>query len=107
MSTPDRRLDDLRRQRALVQQQLARLDGEIAAAESAASATVPAPAATAPANAVPDTDAEAILDQYRHTGPTLRTQVRNGCLFYASGALALLLLGAFVLSFLLRHRSPV
>lgn len=113
MSTPDRRLDDLQRQRALVQQHLAWLDREIAAAQSTAptgpAALPPDAAPLAPRlsrptpGAVPDTDAEAILDQYRSAAPTLKTEVRNGCLLYAGGALALLLLGAFALSFFLRR----
>lgn len=113
MSTPDRRLDDLQRQRALVQQHLAWLDREIAAAQSSAptgpASVTPAAVPVAPrssypaAGAVPDTDAEAILDQYRSAGPTLKTQVRNGCLLYAGLALALLLLGAVALSYFLRR----
>ncbi|MBC7368358.1 MAG: hypothetical protein H7343_16370 [Undibacterium sp.] len=105
---PDR-LAELQRQRALVQQDLARLDREIAEAQSRVdhsptpetphTRAVPALAITLPA----DADADAILNQYRSGEASVKTDVRKGCILYAVLAFAALILGVFSLYFMLRH----
>lgn len=79
------RLAELRRQRALVQQHLAWLDAEIAAAEkfpAPAVASAPASAATAgvgEAPAIPPADTEALLARYAEEERTKPGQVKLGC----------------------------
>jgi hypothetical protein len=127
------RLAELRRQRALMQEHLAWLDAEIAAAEKSGAETptpalVPAPglratprvvsltpAATPKIAAVPtaspaaapaaiDPLADKILEEYRVPEKSLHQDVRKGCFLYF--AAALLLLGAAVvgLYFALRQK---
>jgi hypothetical protein len=117
---PDR-LEELRRQRTLVQQHLDWLDREIAntapppsaPAQSAPqfdpvpkAAAMPAAAirsAAAPlAPATPDPDS--ILAQYRTEPTSLKSDVRQGCLLYFVAALALLALGVLALYYLLSRR---
>ena len=115
MPAPDR-LPELLRQRALLQEHLAWLEREIAAASGqewptypadAANREAPAPAKppaavpspTAPTAPVPATTAdepsvaEEIIDQYRVAPDALKTDLRKGCLLYFFGALALVALG--------------
>ncbi len=102
------RLAELQRQRTLVQQHLTWLDREIAAAQPGpAPNPVPSPLPSggnviAP-TITPLADADTILSQYRSEEASLKTDVRKGCLLYASLAFALLILGVFGLYFLLRH----
>ena len=109
MSTPERRLDVLLRQRALVQQNLAWLDREIAAEEAQTSLAAPVAPATAPLSRIPsaapisDVDAEAIISRYQHDEKSLTSNVRRGCLLYATGAFVLMIVVVFGLYFLLRH----
>lgn len=75
---PDR-LAELRRQRALVQQHLAWLDAEIAAAEGEKPPATPAAApAQAPATEHP-ADAEALLARYAAEERTSPNRVKMGC----------------------------
>ncbi|HTB80821.1 MAG TPA: hypothetical protein VK717_08035 [Opitutaceae bacterium] len=112
MPPSDDRLQDLRRQRTLVQEQLAWLDREIAAATGAAAPQPPAPslvpqnppAAAAPAPA--DQDVEAILESYRAEVSAGPADARRGCymVFFAGLALfALVVLGWY---FYTVHRQP-
>ena len=112
MSTPERRLDVLRRQRALVQQNLAWLDQEIAAEQAQTSSAAPSnpaanpdlPGPAGPASAaIAVADAEAIIEHYRSAEPNLKADVRRGCLLYATGALVLLIVVVLGLYVLLRH----
>jgi len=114
------RLNDLRRQRALVAEHLAWLDREIAetsglstvAPLAAPSPTPPAP----PAHPEPATrvealvtaaelspeaaaDAEAILEQYRVQPDSLQTDVKKGCFLYFFAALAFVALAVVGLYF--------
>lgn len=79
------RLAELRRQRTLVQQHLAWLDGEIAAAEKfPAPAAATLPASTAPTRAstapgIPPADADALLARYAEEERTKPGQVKRGC----------------------------
>lgn len=107
---PDR-LQDLQRQRALVQEQLAWLDREIAAIQAKPIPVLPPePAAvvmpltsakSAPINfgdaAAAERAAEEILAQYQQESQSLQKTVKRGCMLYFFAALGLLVLGIFVL----------
>jgi hypothetical protein len=122
------RLADLRRQRALVQEQLNWLDAEINAAQPpspAAPVVTPAPPTSPPAPkpATPargvtpaalvstppaaagtiDAMAAAMLKEYKIPPKSLHTDIRKGCLLYLIGAFAVLILGVTVLYFALRR----
>lgn len=119
MPAPDR-LAELRRQRALLQDHLAWLDREIAAAERSAPAATAAPAPgeaktpvaapvssaaelRKPAASQTDSEAEAILSEYRAAGSDLQRDVRQGCLLYFVGAFAVLAAVVAILWFALRR----
>ena len=106
------RIAELRRQRAMVAEQLAWLDREIAGAEKnaptppAAPASAPAPVAipvittTVAAPVLPlapevAAQADAILEEYRVQPDSLRTDVKKGCFLYFAAAMGLL--GAVVM----------
>ena len=117
------RLADLRRQRALVAEQLAWLDQEIAAAAGSAPAAVsPAPVAPAvPAVAAPVApplpparvpvpppiaappaalaEADEMLEKYRVEPGALKSNVTKGCFLYFFAALALVALAVVGLYF--------
>lgn len=120
---PDSRLDELHRQRALVQEHLAWLEREIQAEERSGKPrekTSPSPIASTGARAVADrpadtsarTDARAagagsaarsdavaddILEQYRVPPASLQSDVRKGCWLYLVAALVGLALVVAVL----------
>jgi hypothetical protein len=128
---PDR-LEELRRQRALMQQHLEWLDREIAAetdktrqaqtgvriatvvaaavpkvspppAQSPITETSPAAAArTVTPEAVSDPDT--ILEQYRVPQTSLHSDVRKGCFLYFAAALALFFAGVVALYFVISGR---
>ena len=111
---PDR-LPELRRQRALVAEQLAWLDRELAAAggetptppASSQPPATPAPAALSPpAHPVVDADlpsAENILEEFRHEAELSPAKMRRGCIWSFICGLALLILGVTAL-YWLRYR---
>ncbi|MGA3006568.1 MAG: hypothetical protein ABSE59_01635 [Opitutaceae bacterium] len=116
MPLPDDRLQELRRQRAYVQEQLAWLDREIA---SASGETGPAPEATAPeiapvmpagqpaAPSAESPDIDALMASYKAETQASASSVRRGC-FLAFGA-ALLLFALCVAAFyyyVSTHPSP-
>ncbi len=87
------RLDDLRRQRDLLREQLASLDAEIAAAERPAQAAFPdkdqpphAEATSGPPSA------DAILEEFGRAPASMARQAKLGCILYFAGAMALLAL---------------
>jgi hypothetical protein len=110
------RLKELQRQRALVQEQLAWLDREIAAAQGGVAAQGEAP----PTKAIPlparntssgfgdahaaEQAAEEIIAQYKQEGQTLQSRVKRGCFLYFFAALGLLGLGLVAL-YLFKTRS--
>lgn len=125
---PDR-LDELVRQRALVQEHLAWLNREIAAAEAArasAPSASPVPsvpiapasaplhstlASTSPAQTPPvasetatPIDADEILARYQVKPGSLKQDVRKGCFLYFAGAFVLLGIGVALLYFVLSAR---
>ncbi len=109
------RLTELQRQRALAQEQLAWFDREIAR-ESGGQAASPAPSAPVGGIASPsgtlqsggespaaDTEAEKILERFRHTGHPVRDEVKRGCFLYFFAAFGLLIFGLAAFWFLRRH----
>ena len=124
---PDR-LAELRRQRSLLEQHLAWLDGEIATAERIVGATAPialptvriaslpaAPAIPSPPSfpevaplAVATVDSapavEEILEQYRTAPTTVHQDVKKGCFLYFAVAFVVFGLGVTGLYFLISSR---
>ncbi len=99
------RLNELRRLRALAQEQVAWFDREIARESGGATpAAAPLPtAAPAPAPVVPPAaprmgsvsplDAEKLIERYREKGRPVKDEVRRGCFMYFFAAFAILGLG--------------
>jgi hypothetical protein len=126
---PDR-LDELVRQRALVQEHLAWLNREIAAAAEAAKAPAPSaspvpsiPLAPAPASvqatlpsvspapppppaavAATPVDADEILARYQAKPGSVKQDVRKGCFLYFAAAFVLLGIGVALLYLVLSAR---
>lgn len=119
------RLEELRRQRALVQQHLEWLDREIAAEagktpqaqtgaklaavvtlpHSASVAAPPSPAGTAHQGNPDAADpAEKILDEYRVAPASLQSDVRKGCWLYFAAAFAIFFAVVAILYFALSNR---
>jgi hypothetical protein len=108
------RLNELRRQRALLQEHLAWLDREIAAEQGhpppataavAPPAPLPAPTPASPATALAsERDPDAILARYREQTGDLKQNVRRGCFLYFIAAFALVGLAVLALYFYSRSR---
>jgi hypothetical protein len=107
------RLDEFRRQRALLREHLEWLDRQIARLEVNSppggppeSSAVPPPplagGAFPPARAS-DLDAEAILAQYRQPAGNVQSEARRGCLLYFVVGLALMALVVVVLYVLVKR----
>lgn len=106
------RLDELRRQRALVQEQLAWLDREIAAlAPSAESPPSSAPVApTETVREIPATASAGIEPDFREYEPdpaATRQAAQRGCLLYAAAAFVLLALLTFGILFFVYRDHPL
>lgn len=110
------RLAELVRQRALVQEHLAWLNREIAAAAEAARVVPPAEnAGAAPpdrpasavsvAPAVAGLDADEIMARYQVSPVTVKNDVRKGCLLYFVAGLGLLA-GVVVVLYVLLRQTP-
>jgi hypothetical protein len=103
------RLDDFRRQRALLREHLAWLDRQIAGLENspASDPSSEPPAASFPgeSGAAPpalnlqaaDVDAEAILARYRQPAGAVQYEARRGCLLLFTVGLLLLAVGVAAL----------
>ena len=94
------RLNELRRQRGLQQEHLDWLDREIAALAGIVPPVMgtPPPPVTAGAPA-DDSQAEAILEEYRKPALSIQKQTKYGCILYfivALGLLALCVVGMYV-----------
>ena len=110
------RLNELQRQRALAQEQVAWFDREIARERGeTVLPAVPLPAVVAPATpavtekpaatasaAAADAQAAEIIERFKKTEPPIRDDVRRGCFLYFIGAFVLLALG--IVAFYLLHR---
>lgn len=112
------RLKELLRQRKLIQDHLAWLDREIAAAtgnaESVSRALSPGSSTPLPALApgpVPGDDAtpateenDPLLAEYRREPEILKADVKRGCVIYFSIGMAIIFLGVFLLYLHYAHR---
>jgi hypothetical protein len=118
---PDR-LEILRQQRALVQEQLAWFDREIAALTPIAPGTPAAPASPSPDAATPAVPVAPQATAVRQAAPVsppldfpeyqadpvgMQSAARRGCLMYAGLAFLLLFLGAVAIYFLGYRDHPV
>ena len=107
MPLPDDRLQELRRQRALVQEHLAWLDGQITTASGHAAPAPPSPAIVPPP-AAEIIEAEAILESYRAESLSMPAVVRRGVIIAVAVLLVLFALCVFALYLYVRsHQSPV
>ena len=110
------RLDELHRQRRLLQEHLLWLDREIAresgAPKSAADASTPLPASRAPLPqpateaGVSEPMAEEILDQFGSGPENLKADTRKGCLTLFFVALGLLFCGFGIAYYVYATRTP-
>jgi hypothetical protein len=110
------RLNELQHQRALVQEQLAWLEREIA--REMGQPAISSPQASAPERKLPtpftaasfplgsekapadvETEAEKILARYRHAEHPVKDDVRKGCFLYFALALALLVIAVLMVYF--------
>jgi hypothetical protein len=103
MPSPDDRLLELRRQRALVQEHLAWLDREIA---STASGATPAMQSQPAMPAPEDGDIEALIESYKAETRSTPTTVRRGCFFAFAAALLLFFLCVLALYLYIRGHQP-
>jgi hypothetical protein len=102
------RLEEFRRQRNLLREQLLRLDREIAGLEgNAPQAPFAEPTALPPADQVgappADSEAEAILAEFRQPAVSIQKRARAGCLLYFAAALAIMVLFVAVLYVLVKR----
>jgi hypothetical protein len=97
------RLEDLKRQRALAQEQQERLDREIAREMSQATPATPAAPLLPAADTADEADADKIIAQYNQNPRPVRDVVKSGCLVYFFGAFALVGLGLLALYLFNRH----
>lgn len=88
------RLQELLRQKALLEEQMARLDQEISTAQArtATQAVTPPRAVQTPSGLNPP-ETDALLDQYRTNPQSIRQQVKWGCILYLLLALGLVAIG--------------
>jgi hypothetical protein len=103
------RLQELLRQKALLEEQAAWLAREIAAEQARAGAdptppVSPAAPALAPSPSALDVEAAAIIDQYRDSAETNPQQVKRGCILYFIGVLVLIALGLLAIHFMAHRR---
>ena len=101
------RLQELLRQKALLAEQAAWLEREIAAEQARAGVTPPVAAAPAPASPPPASagaPTEALFEQYRPNPQSVQQEVKRGCYLYFLGALVLLGLAVFAIYLVYRHR---
>jgi hypothetical protein len=116
MPSPDDRLQELRRQRALVQQQLAFLDREIAAASGEAKPAMPAAQIPPPGSAAPSRPAaplaeggevDEVIKSFEAESRANPANVKRGCIWAFVAALVLFALCVFAFYLYVRfHQSP-
>jgi hypothetical protein len=103
------RLEEIRRQRALLREHLAWLDREIAAIEGNAP---PAPFAGLPRPEPPpipaatpavETEAESILAEYRQPPVSIQKRAKLGCLIYFAAGMLIMVLSVAVLYVLVKR----
>ncbi|MBI2518314.1 MAG: hypothetical protein HYV95_15650 [Opitutae bacterium] len=109
------RLQELQRQRALLQEHLAWLDREIATEQGRPAPTGPAtppsplsplplPPTPRPVASAPDRDVDALLAQYSEKTGNVKQDVRRGCFLYFAAAFALVGLAVLALYLYSRNR---
>ena len=101
------RLQELLRQKALLAEQAAWLEREIAAEQARAGVTPPAAVAVVPASPPPASTVattEALFEQYRPNPQSVQQEVKRGCYLYFLGALVVLGLGVLAIYLVYRHR---
>ena len=108
MPSPEDRLQELRRQRALVQEHLVWLDREIAALSGGVRPAVPpaAPAASPAPAPAGDPETEALIETYRAESISSLASVRRGCFLVFFAALAVFGLAVLALYFYTRSHHP-
>jgi len=116
MPSPDDRLQELRRQRALVQEQLAFLDREIASASGEAKPAMPAAQIPAPASAAPSQlasppaesgDVDKLFKSFEEESHSNPADAKRGCIWTFVAALVLLALCLFAFYLYVRfHQTP-
>lgn len=104
MPSPEERLQELRRQRALVQEHLAWIDHEITAASGGAA--LPPVAPVPPASPAADSETEALMETYRAESRSSLAAARRGCFIVFFAALALFALAVLALYFYTRSHQP-
>jgi hypothetical protein len=116
MPSPDERLQELRRQRALVQEQLAFLDREIASASGEAKPAMPATQLPPPVFASPGQpaapmadggDVEDVIKSLEEESRSSLAKAKWGCIWIFVATLALLTLCLFAFYWYVSlHQSP-
>jgi hypothetical protein len=112
MPSPDDRLQELRRQRALVQQQLAFLDREIASASGEAKPALPAAQNPPPVSAAPGQPAAAdevdkVIKSFEEESRSNAADVKSGCIWIFVAAFVLFALCVFAFYLYVRfHQTP-
>jgi hypothetical protein len=116
MPSPDDRLQELRRQRALVQEQLAFLDREIASVSGAARSAMPTAQSLPPGSAVPSQPAtplteggkvDEVIKSFEDETRANPAKAYWGCIWAFVAALALLGLCLFAFyRYVSVHQSP-
>ena len=103
MPSPDDRLQELRRQRALVQEQLAFLDREIAAASGEAKPPLPIPPPVPAAHFQPAAppaeggEVDELIKSFQQESRSSLAQTKSGCIWLCVAILTLLALGVYAL----------
>jgi len=94
------RLDELRRKRNLLREQLGALDRDITALEAAAEPVAREPRTPDSPEAAPGIEsADAILDEFRQQPSSVARRAKLGCVIYFAAALALLALAVAAVYF--------
>jgi hypothetical protein len=111
MPSPDDRLQELRRQRALVQQQLAFLDREIASASGEANpampaAQIPPPGSAAPSQPAAGGDVDEVIKSFEEESRSDPADAKTGCIWIFVAALVLLALSVFAFYVYVRFHQP-
>ena len=108
MPSPDDRLQELRRQRALVQQQLAFLDREIASASGAAmpAAQIPPTVSAAPSQPAAGGDVDEVIKSFEEESRSDPADAKSGCIWIFVAALVLFALSVFAFYVYVRFHQP-
>src|SRR5580704_6999845 len=108
MPSPDDRLQELRRQRALVQEHLAWLEREIASASGQATPAKPAVQSQSPVPPAEGDDPNAVIESYKAESRSTPVKAFWGCIWLFVAALAIFALCVFALyHYVSSHQPPV